>query len=130
MYQAPIAVWNQIAETQPVKTEQMKKLFSLSETAMDKRLENEAAKLKADGFDPEVIAAIQLTLPLLVENVAISRYIQQSNQLYLRNSLPELTTVSEATRLAIAEYNLSHYQAQKLTAYLNQETKRLLPPEA
>jgi hypothetical protein len=70
-----------------------------------------------------------LTLPLLVENEAISRYVQQSDQLYLRNSLPELLTVNEAVTIATQEYRLNLQQAQRLKLLLNKETKRLLPSQ-
>jgi len=107
----------------------MKRLFKMDDNTLTETLDQQALELKAQGMEPEIIASIQLTLPLLIENQAISRYIQQSNQPYLRNSLPELLTVSEAVILATEEYRLSLSQSQQLKNWLNKETKRLLPPK-
>ena len=76
--------------------------------------------LEKQGADNRVILAYRLTAPLLVENEAISSYIQESQQSSLRASLPEICSVNEAVTLASQEYPLNTSQQRKLHQLLSQ----------
>ena len=98
----------------------MESLFLMEPEAMMAALATEEDRLTKAGADPTTVRAYVLTAPLLLENEAISRYLQQSNQHFLRNSLPELTTVNEAISLAIAEFRLKVSQTRMLRTLLEQ----------
>ena len=123
MYQAPTAIWNEIAQSQQLKHQAMQTYFLMDPEELMAALDREDAELEAQGADPATIRAYHLTAPLLLENEAISRYIQQSNQHFLRNSLPELVTTNEAIMLAIAEYSLTSSQTKMLRTLLEAALK-------
>lgn len=118
VYQTPVPIWNEIVESQQLLHREMERLFSMDQEELFKALEDEDKKLEARGLDSTTIVAYHLTAPLLLENEAISRYIQQTNQQFLRASLPELTTVNEAIYLATQEYRLTPSQTKKLRTLL------------
>lgn len=119
MYQAPSAIWNEIAQSQQLKHKAMEYLFLMEPEELERALGQVDKDIEAQGVDPATIRAYHLTAPLLLENEAISRYIQQSNQHFLRNSLPELVTMNEAILLAISEYGLKPSQTKKLRMLLD-----------
>lgn len=114
MYQAPTAIWNEIAETQPVKHQPWKRLFPLSSDRLLTELETIEKQLEREGADARVIRGYLLTAPLLMETVAISRYLAESESINLRSSLPELTSIREAVDLATQEFRLNRPQQVKL----------------
>lgn len=116
MYQAPTPIWNEIAATQQLRMPLWRRLFQSKD--LPTALEPLEAKLEKAGADARVTRAYLLTAPLLDENVAVSRYIEQTGQDSLRSSLPELTTVNEATILASKEFSLSTSQQNKLRKLL------------
>lgn len=118
MYQVPTPIWNEIAASQQLRHREMQRLFLMDPEELMTALAAEEKALEAQGADSRTIRAFGLTAPLLLENEAISRYIQQSNQHFLRSSLPELTTVNEAISLAVAEYSLKPSQTQMLRTLL------------
>ena len=69
-------------------------------------------------MSPEVCRAFLDLKPLLLENVAISRHIQQTDNPSLRQALPEVTTVNEAVILASADQELSTLQQRRLEKLL------------
>ena len=119
MYQAPTAVWNQIAQSQPLG-KPWSRLFRLDLPELTKELAKMEDVLKAKGADARVTRAYLLTAPLLAENEAISSFVEMTNRQDLRSSMPELTSVNEAVILASQEYRLSPSQQAKLTHLLNQ----------
>lgn len=123
MYQAPAAIWNEIAQSQQLRHRAMQALFLKNPDELEVALGEQDRTLSLQGLDSTTIRAYHLTAPLLLENEAISRYIQQSSQPFLRNSLPELTTVNEAISLATAEYSLTTSQTRKLRQVLEAALK-------
>jgi len=114
MYQVPTAVWNEIAQSQPL-SEPWATLFRMSGEEMPKGIEKLVdAPAEAAGADNRTVLAYRLTAPLLVENEAISTYLQETQQSSLRTSLPEVTSVNEAVMLASMEYQLTQSQQDKL----------------
>jgi hypothetical protein len=83
--------------------------------------------IEAQGADNRTVLAYRLVAPLLLENVAISDYLGMTNQLNLRASMPELTSVNEAVILASKEYRLTASQQAKLTQLLQQAYTRPTP---
>ncbi len=120
MHQTPTPIWNEIAQTQRLRSQTWAPLFKMPEAEQHKALEEIEAKLEADGHDPRTILAYLLVAPLLEENVAISAWIEKIGRTDLRNSMPELTSVSEALILASGEYRLMPSQQNKLRALLTQ----------
>lgn len=119
MYQAPTPVWNEIAASQPL-SQPWFNLFRMDFEELTKALEPIEKKLETQGVDSTVIRAYLLTAPLLVENEAVSSYIEMTGRQDLRNSLPELTSVNEAVILATQEYRLNPSQQARLTKLLKQ----------
>lgn len=111
-------IWNEIARAQELKTEWARKAFSLNGEQMVKLVDREYEELKAAGVSPEVSKAFLDLKPLLLENVAISRHIQQTDNPSLRQALPEVTTVNEAVILASADQELSTLQQRRLEKLL------------
>jgi hypothetical protein len=75
--------------------------------------------LEQMGADNRVILAYRLVAPLLIENEAISAYLEESQQPTLRASLPEINSVNEAVMLASMEYEMTPSQQRKLTQLLS-----------
>lgn len=108
-------VWNQIAETQELKTAWAKKVFAMGPEQMLQAEDEEYRALKATvGHD--VAASYQDVKPLLLENEAISRFTQA--QPMYREALPEVTSISEALILASMERPLSPMQQNRLRRLL------------
>ena len=118
MHQAPTAVWNEIAASQPL-SQPWATLFRMDEEQMPQGitqyLDNPA---EAMGADNSTVLAYRLTAPLLIESEAISDYIVETQNDMLRASLPELNSVNEAVELATMEYRLNPSQQAKLTELL------------
>lgn len=74
--------------------------------------------LEKMGADNRVILAYRLVAPLLMENEAISAYLEETQQPTLRASLPEVISVNEAVILASMEYPLTQSQQKQLTQLL------------
>ena len=108
------AVWNQIAETQKLKTAWAKKAFALNPEEMQ-QAEDKEYKALARAVGHDVAASYQDVKPLLLENEAISRFTQA--QPMYREALPQVTSIAEALILASMERPLSQTQ-QKLLKML------------
>lgn len=108
------AVWNQIAETQKLRTAWAQKVFALNSEEMQ-QAEDKEYKALARAVGHDVAASYQDVKPLLLENEAISRFTQA--QPMYREALPEVTSIAEALTLASMERPLSQTQ-QKLLKML------------
>ena len=111
-------IWNEIAKTQKLRTAWGKKAFALNPEEMASLVDQEYLELEKKGLSVEVCKAFLDLKPLLLENVAISRHIQQTDSLHLRSALPEVTTINEAVILASEEQMLSTSQQRQLTKLL------------
>lgn len=120
MLQVPAKVWNEIAETERLRSKAMDLLFRMNDRQMAAQMDAQAKALKeAKKGDALVIGAYLKLGPLLVENEAISRYIERTESSDLRTALPELTTVPETLELAQMEYRLDEKQLSQLQALLS-----------
>ena len=119
MYQAPTEIWNEIAKTQAVLHQPWKRLFSLPSESLLPELEKLEKSPRLAKHDARVVRAYLLTA-LLMENQAISTYLEAQQSTSLRSSLPELTSISEAVDLGTAEYRLSRPQQQSLRTLLSE----------
>ena len=81
MHQAAARYWNEIAETQPLKTEWAQQMFPLLQEDMDLALENEEKRLFRETNNPRVASAYLKIMPLLWENRAISNYLKDNPSL-------------------------------------------------
>jgi hypothetical protein len=113
-------IWNEIARTQKLRTEWAKRAFAMTTKAMDELEEQEYETLKAK-VGHSVAIAFSDVMPLLMENVAISRYIQAQDDLSLRQALPEVTTIAEAVTLASMDRPLSRMEQTSLVNLLKAE---------
>lgn len=116
MYQTPTPIWNEIAASQPLQTPLWARLFKA--TDLPTALEPVVADLEAAGADARTIRAYLLVAPLLQENLAISRWIEETGRTSLRNSMPELETENEAMILASQEFSLKPSQQTVLRRLL------------
>ena len=122
MFQAPASVWNQIAETQDLKTDWANLMFPLPQDQLDLAMENELQRVKGETGSPVVAAAYLLTMPLLWEVEAIRNWQEQTGQVL--PSLPILETVPQAMAVARGDYLLDQPEAEILRRML------LLEPRA
>lgn len=114
MQQVPASVWNQIAQTQPLRNPSMQQLFPMSQQQLDDALSAQALTLESHGLTDSVINAYQLMAPLLAENQAISAYINQTGHSDLRAALPEVLNAPEAVAIASQENPLSASEQSEL----------------
>lgn len=127
MYQAPMQAWNEIAQSQAL-SQPWATLFRMTPQELPAGLDKLVDQpIEAQGADNRTVLAYRLVAPLLLENVAISDYLGMTNQLNLRASMPELTSVNEAVILASKEYRLTASQQAKLTQLLQQAYTRPTP---
>jgi hypothetical protein len=113
-------IWNEIARTQKLRTEWAKRAFAMDSSAQDELENQEYKELKAK-VGHSVAAAFSDLMPLLLENVAISRYIRAQGDLTLRQALPEVTTIAEAVTLASMDRPLSRMEQTSLANLLKAE---------
>jgi len=118
MRQIPAGIWNEIAQSQTLKAQPWAMIAKQEPEDLEAELQKLEQKLDKEGVPNKVILAYLLTAPLLMENQAISRFIQETQQYGLRSSLPELTTISEAVALATAEYRLTALHQKRLKSLL------------
>lgn len=119
MYQVPTPVWNDIARSQPL-SQPWAKLFRMNYAQLVESLPKLVDEpIEALGADNSTVLAYRLVAPLLQENEAISAYIEETENLSLRASLPEINSVNEAVMLASEEYRLNQSQQNKLEKLLN-----------
>ena len=119
MYQAPAAVWNEIAETQPLATAWAEQMFPLPEAELDRALEREETRLVDEGADGQVASAYLIVMPLLWEREAIRRYKAETQ--HATGSLPMVETVQQAVMLASRDYPLTKAQQASLAKLLATE---------
>jgi hypothetical protein len=113
-----MAVWNEIAASQPLG-QPWASLFRMTPETLSKGLaELVDAPAEKAGADNKTVLAYRLVAPLLLENQAISAYLEETDNATLRTSLPELTSINEALILASREYRLSQSQQDKLRQLL------------
>lgn len=116
MHQAAMRHWNEIAQMGKVKREPWASLFRLTEQEIGPALEAMESGLGIS--DTQTILGYRLVAPLLLENEAISDYIEATGQLELRSSMPEILDLTEAVKLASMEYHLSDSQQATLRQLL------------
>lgn len=125
MYQVPTEVLNEIAASQPLYPP-MQELFKATAQTLpallQKHLDNPAERA---GLDNSTTLAFRLTLPLWLENEAISSYIAEAHRPDLRAALPELTSLKECLQLAAMEFRLNQLQLVKLKRLLQKEAQRI-----
>ena len=93
MFNVAAAIWNQIAESQPMATEKWSRLMKMDPDAMNSALDEVMNETKAPS---RVALAFVTVAPLLLENEAISLWILANEAHYLRSALPEVLSISEA----------------------------------
>ena len=121
---AAAPIWNEIAQTQELKTAWAKKAFRLDGMAMAELEDEEWKALKATHGSEVASAAVSMK-PFLLENEAISRYTQAHPS--LAQALPEVTSISEAVMLASQDYPLNPEQQNALQTLLQQMLKSSRP---
>ena len=108
-------IWNEIAETQKLKTAWAKKAFAMDGMEMAE-LEDREYKAAKSRFGQEVAASYVDLKPLLLENVAISKYTQAHPN--YRPALPEIVSIAEAVIVASQERPLNPMQQKQLAKLL------------
>lgn len=126
MYATPAKLLNSIAATTPLMTQGCRALFRLPQDQLWQMLDSQVAALEARGVPPEVAMLYVKIGPLLAENQAISRYILQTGNSSLRTSLPEVTSLQEALRVADLENPMLTSSMRRQLAMLLQ---KLVPPK-
>jgi hypothetical protein len=114
------AIWNEIAATQRLKHPRIRELMKLDENQLPPRLDQIAADQESKGALPGATLAFATVLPLLLENEAISRYVQMKDNDSLRAALPEVISMDEAVSLATLEYRLTVPEQKNLESLLTE----------
>ena len=118
MLSVPTEYWNEILRTQRVRNPLMRRLRALQGLALPEALDRLARDQESAGASPRATLAFATVAPLLLENVAISRWIQMRDDDSLRAALPEVVTIKEAVALATAEYSLTSSEQRDLRTLL------------
>lgn len=118
MYQVPLFIWNDIAKTQILSNPIMQHRFTMTGPQLFQTLEAERNMMEKQGIPFEVRMAYQMLSPLLIEHQAISRYLWSTNQLSLRQLLPELPTAEKAIARAILHDRMAPQHADLLLKML------------
>lgn len=92
----PQYIWGDIADTQELRTDWARRMFTIPEALIDEEIDRQAAFFSSLGFTNKVVLIFLQILPLILEHTAISRYISDKEALELRNVLPEILDASEA----------------------------------
>ena len=117
MQQVPAEIWNEIAASQPLSPF-WREVMETPAEQFDEAIAMVDAQAEKATKDNKVILAYRLTAPLLMETEALSAFIVETGQQSLRQSLPELNSVSEAVMLATQEYKLVPHQQKQLAQLL------------
>ena len=80
--------------------------------------EDRLFKEQTPKLGQKVASAYTTVMPLLLENRAISRFLEMTERQDLRSALPELTTPREAATVASTEFNLTPAEREKLAQAL------------
>lgn len=118
MHQIAAAVWNAIARTQELRSPSFKALMAMPQNELAQALASQATALEQNGTPDSVINAYQQMAPLLVENEAISAYINHVENLDLRAALPEILSANEAVLIASNDHFLNAEEQQTLLIML------------
>jgi hypothetical protein len=121
MLQVSTLIWNEIAETQPLKNRRMSRLMRLDAAELPQALDKLAADQESRGALPRATLAFATVAPLLLENEAISRYFQSNGSDFLRDALPNVLTMDEAVALATMEYRLIEAEQTSLRHLLSEQ---------
>lgn len=105
MNHVPTEIWNEIAQTQTLKTDAARLTFPMSPWEMETFVERWEAIL--DKEQTKVALALMLVTPLLMEREAIQSYLQQDPaRSGLMQSLPEVLNPKDAAELARRELSM------------------------
>ena len=118
MHQAHAAVWNEIAETQTLKTKWAQQMFPLPPAALEEALAREEARI-AKKAGAQVAAAYLKVMPLLWEKAAISKFLRENPE--TSAALPPIETANEAVLMAERDFSLTIPQKRRLLALLRTE---------
>jgi hypothetical protein len=122
MHQAPAAVWNQIAETQPLRTTWAQQMFPMPPEAMEDALAQEEERLTKETGSSTLASAYLRVMPLLWERTAISKFLQENpSQSPALGQIP--ADSHEATVLASQDFPLTAPQMKRLHRMLQTEPK-------
>ena len=113
-------IWNEIAATQPIRHAKLRELMRLGPDELPAAIDQLAAEQESAGALPRATLAFATVAPLLLENVAISRYIQMKDNDLLRGAMPEVVTMDEALSLATLEYRLNEAEQTNLKSLLTE----------
>jgi hypothetical protein len=117
MTQVDATIWNQIASSQPLTSRAAKIAFKLDREQLALQ-EHYWMTLQEDlKTPPRVARCLPTFLPLLIENRAISSFLNQHPQ--YRNALPEVLSPKEAVALATTDYRLTPTEQKSLEKILS-----------
>ena len=102
---APVDILNAIAHSQKLRTSLGYFIFNIkTEDELDDYMDKSASVLYSQGFNHSVVSASLELIPLLLENIAISKFIVENDFLDLRMALPEILNPAEALLYAKGDY--------------------------
>jgi hypothetical protein len=104
MFNAPARIWNEIAETGPLRTTWAAAMFPLPDGMMAPAITAEHQRLTREIGNELVATAYLLVMPLLWEREAIARYVDRVGP---QGSLPPMETVDDAMFVANGDYRLT-----------------------
>lgn len=116
MQQAAAKYWNEIAESQLLRTEWAQQMFPLPQEDMDLAMENEEKRLIRETSNPVLASAYLKIMPLLWESAAISSYLKENPS--LRAAIPPIESIAEATMIASMDFRLAKRELVQLAEML------------
>lgn len=118
MFQLPTRMRRDLSKL--AKTPLMKDLLAMEPEELQQNLDQLARQLRAQGHSPVVAAAYQAVGPLLLEADAVRAYRAQAGSSDVMKALPEVTTVSEAMRIARADWPMDAKEERALKRLLRE----------
>lgn len=116
MLSIPPTIRKELAPT--FRNKELQNLFSLPPSKAMEKHGQLVRNLINRGVRRGTALAYLTVLPLLVENEAISRYVEAQEDPELRSCLPEVTTPEEAAKLGMQEMTLPEDQEDVLRRML------------
>ena len=125
METVPAKILNAIASSQKLKTEGARRLFRMTDPQKAQDQEGQYQALLKSGNSHTVAMNYQELAPLMAENEAISRYVQEQGDPSLRMLLPEICSPAEAMRIADRQRPMNPIEQMQLAQLLTKLVSRL-----
>lgn len=111
-------IWNEIARTQPLRTQWARERFSMNEDQITAQINKDYAAMTSKGMSKTVAAAFLDVFPFLVERNAIMEFLETRPD--LSTALLEINSINEAVIVASQDHLMNPLQQRQLQKALRE----------